>query len=240
MRSRDTHLNTQRSTNVLASALRRQIPWLSFGAEFNPFDRFNPLRPLNQWYNARQMNNYIHDKLEDHLNLNKNNKITNQPVHGSSIVDLALKTGRNQSNGLDPDFKDFITSQVKMFIFAGHDTTSSTICYIYHLLSGHPAARDQVCLEHDKVIGSNLEQTATILSENPHLLNQLPLTVAVIKETLRLFPPSSSTRGGEPNFCIKDAEGNQYPTDGFMVWSHHETTHRDASYWPKQIGRAHV
>ena len=235
-RPRDTNLNTQRSKNVLASALRRQIPWLSFGAEFNPFDRYNPLRPLMQWYNARQMNNYIYHELKDRFR--RHAEETDEPGRRRSIVDLALKTSlaeraSKSTNGMDPAFESFIASQVKMFIFAGHDTTSSTICYMYHLLSCHPSARDRVCAEHNDVIGSDLEETAAIISESPHLLNQLPFTVAVIKETLRLFPPSSTTRGGEPGFFIKDADGNQYPTDGFMVWSNHETTHRDPTYWPQ-------
>lgn len=231
-------MNTQRSKNVLASALRRQIPWLSFGAEFNPFDRYNPLRPLIQWYNAREMNNYIYHELKNRFQSHKNSKELDEPRHGRSIVDLALKSslaGRasNSTDETDPSFKSFIASQVKMFIFAGHDTTSSTLCYMYHLLSCHPPARDRVCAEHNSIIGSDLKEMAAIISENPHLLNQLPFTVAVIKETLRLFPPSSTTRGGEPGFFIKDADGNQYPTDGFMVWSNHETTHRDPFYWPQ-------
>lgn len=179
------------------------------------------------------MNHYIHDELEYRFRRNEDGEINDQPARGSSIVDLAMNAGRKNSNKLDPGFKDFITSQVKTFIFAGHDTTSSTTCYMYHLLSSHPSALDRVCAEHDNIIGPDLKQTAIVLSESPHLLSQIPFTVAVIKETLRLFPPSSTTRGGEPNFCIKDAEGLKYPTDGFMVWSNHEATHRDPSYWPK-------
>ena len=171
--------------------------------------------------------------LEDRFERNAKGNDTNQLPGQSSIVDLIFKTDRQPPHKLESGFKEFITSQVKMFIFAGHDTTSSTICYMYHLLSSHPAIRDRVCAEHDKIVGLDLTQTASVLSESPHLLNQLPLTVAVIKETLRLFPPSSTTRGGELNFCIKDAEGNKYPTEGFLVWSNHEATHRDPSYWPE-------
>lgn len=116
MKPRDTHLNTQRSKSVLASALRRQIPWLSFGAKFNPFDRYNPLRPLYQWYNSRQMNNYIHSDIhsefEHRFRRIEGVKIDSQPARGSSIVDLAMNTGREQPNGMDSSFKTFIAAQL--------------------------------------------------------------------------------------------------------------------------------
>ena len=222
----------------MVSALRRQIPWLSFGAEFNPLDRFNPLRPLVQWYNTRQMDSYISRELEDRF-INPNNTRTSDKLGPrGSIIDLALKTfpaetnSKDTSEGIDPAFKSFLVSQIKLFIFAGHDTTSSTICYMFHLLSCNPSVLDRVCAEHDNVFGSDISQTTFTITENPQLLNQLPLTVAVIKETLRLFPPSSTTRAGEPGFSITDSDGRKYPTDGFMVWSNHGATHRDPSYWP--------
>ena len=223
----------------MVSALRRQIPWLSFGAEFNPFDRYNPLRPLVQWYNTRQMDRYISRELEDRF-IDSNKMQTPDKLERSrSIIDLALKTFLTEVNpkgtnrGIDAAFKSFLVSQIKLFIFAGHDTTSSTICYMFYLLSCNPPILARVCAEHDSVFGSDIKQTASTMIENPQLLNQLPLTVAVIKETLRLFPPSSTTRAGEPGFSITDSEGRKYPTDGFMVWSNHEATHRDPTYWPR-------
>ena len=223
----------------MVSALRRQIPWLSFGAEFNPFDRYNPLRPLVQWYNTRQMDSYISGELEDRFIDPKTTRTPDKLGPSRSIIDLALKTfiaetnSKDISKGIDAAFQSFLVSQIKLFIFAGHGTTSSTICYMFHLLSCNPSVLDRVCAEHDNVFGSDISQTTFTITENPQLLNQLPFTVAVIKETLRLFPPSSTTRAGEPGFSIIDSDGRKYPTDGFMVWSHHGTTHRDPSYWPR-------
>ena len=223
----------------MVSALRRQIPWLSFGAEFNPFDRFNPLRPLVQWYNTRQMDSYISRELEDRFTDPKNMRTSDKLGPSRTIIDLALKAFLAESNsedtrkGIDAAFKSFLVSQIKLFIFAGHDTTSTTMCYIFHLLSCNPSVLGRVCAEHDDVFGSDISQTASTLTENPQLLNQLPLTVAVIKETLRLFPPSSTTRAGEPGFSITDSDGRKYPTDGLMVWSNHEAIHRDPAYWPR-------
>lgn len=218
----------------MASALRRQIPWCSFGAEPNPFDRFNPLRPLVHWYNTRQMNNYLSHELEDRFANPEFTQKSDQPERGRSVIDLAIKTSLSNApeKRNDAAFQSFIISQVKMFLFSGHDTTSSTISYVIYLLSCHPPVLDRVRAEHDKVFGLDLDQTSSIVSDEPHLLNQLPFTIAVIKETLRIFPPSSSTRAGEPGFSVRSSDGLEYPTDGFMVWSSHDAIHHDPTCWP--------
>jgi len=46
--------------------------------------------------------------------------------------------------------------------------------------------------EHNTVFGSTF-QTAQKLKEDPKILNQLPYTLAVIKEALRLLPPIVGT-----------------------------------------------
>lgn len=112
---------------------------------------------------------------------------------------------------MDADFKRFAMSQMKVCILARHDTTSSMLCYIYHTLSLNPLALQRVRAEHDDTFGSNLTQSKAAITANSHALNRLPFTLAVIKETLRLFPPASATREGEPGFCLTQ-DGHQYPT----------------------------
>lgn len=56
-----------------------------------------------------------------------------------TIIDLALSSnlvenfGGQAAKGMDGNFKEFASSQLKFFIFAGRDTTASVIFYIYHL-----------------------------------------------------------------------------------------------------------
>jgi cytochrome P450 len=52
--------------------------------------------------------------------------------------------------------------------------------------------------EHTDVFGPDLETVPANLLEKPYLVNQLPVTIAVIKETLRLYPPAGALRLGEP------------------------------------------
>ena len=118
---------------------------------------------------------------------------------------------------MDTFFRDFATSQIRTFVFAGHDSTSSTVCYAFHLLSTHPKTRQLLIAEHDRLLSPDHNQAATQIDEDPHLLNQLPYTLAVIKESLRLYPPASSTRSGKPGYFISGPDTLQYPSDGFLV-----------------------
>ena len=155
-----------------------------------------------------------------------------------TIVDLALdkyleeQPGSKETRSMDTIFKKIATSQMKVFMLAGHDTTSSTLCHVFHLLSGNPSTLQRVRAEHDDVFGTNFGETYSTIIENPHVLNQLPFTVAVIKEAMRLFPAASSTRSGEPGFSLVE-DGRQYPTDGCIVWSMHQAIHREPLYWPQ-------
>lgn len=138
------------------------------------------------------------------------------------------KNGRS----MNPEFKKYAISQMKVFILAGHDTTSSTICYMFHLLSRYHLALQRVRTEHDEIFGSDLTQAPIRIKEDPHILNQLPFSLAVIKETLRLFPVASLTREGEPGFAFTE-DGRQYPTDGFTLWCPTQAMQRNPHVWPQ-------
>lgn len=219
----------------MVEALRRQVRSLNFGANVNPFTNYNPIRTAIQWYNANQMNSYLSGYLDRRFTMHQAQE--DRPT--KTVIDLALQTYISEkpkdtlSEGMDATFKKFAISQAKIFLFSGHDTTSSTVCYIFYLLSTHDSVLKRLREEHDTVFGSDQGQRTSRIKKAPFLLNQLPFTLAVIRETLRLFPVVSSTRGGEPNFEIKDASGRAFPTDDFLVWSMSLALHRDPQYWPQ-------
>jgi hypothetical protein len=74
-------------------------------------------------------------------------------------------------------FKQFAKPQLRLFLYAGHDTTSSTLLYSYLLLSRHPVLLSKVRAEHDKVLGSDfsLDNITRTITNDPTLLNQLLL-----------------------------------------------------------------
>lgn len=217
--------------------MRKQVRWLSFDNEANPFERYHPLRPIMRWWNDRKMRQYISHLLDLRFKgSGGKNRVATQ-ARNKPIIDIALDTYHSETvNGkplssLDTVFQDFATSQIRTFVFAGHDSTGSAICYAFYLLSTNPSARTSLISELDRVLGTDRNRTSSEISMNPHLLNQLPYTLAVIKETLRLYPPASSTRSGEPDHFLTDLHGRQLPTEGFLVWANSYAIHRDPDLW---------
>ena len=184
------------------------------------------------------MDRFVGSELERHLAAYQKRPTGTSSDTSKTVMHLALnKYMEDQSESekigkMDPVFKSYAISQMKVFVLAGHDTISSTLCYVFHLLAKHPRTLQRVRAEHDEVFGSDLTKTHRTVTEDPHRLNRIPYTTAVIKETLRLFSPASSTRDGEPGFAVTE-DGRQYPTDGFLVWSMHQAIHREPLYWPQ-------
>jgi cytochrome P450 len=75
---------------------------------------------------------------------------------------------------MDKNFKQTVTDQLKTFLFAGHDISSSTLCFIYYMLEHHPEALARVRQEHDEVFGLDPSAAADLIKADPRLLNKLP------------------------------------------------------------------
>jgi cytochrome P450 len=194
----------------------------------------NPMRYFHMWNNRRIMDKYIDRDLDARYST------TQGDTKSKTIIDLALSGYRSEGNStrndkgqMDAVFRTYARSQMELFIFAGHDTTSTTICYSWLLLSRNPQAMAKIRAEHDAVLGLDREKTASVLSENPALLNRLTYTLAVIKETLRLFPVVTSPRGGLKNFVLTDSKGHCFPTEHCLVWAVHHGLHNNPLWWPR-------
>lgn len=152
------------------------------------------------------------------------------------MIDLALesyviKNGGGPVRKMDHTLKKMIAQQIRFFLFAGNDSTSSILCYCFYLLSSYPECIARVRAEHDAVFGSDLTTVPAALVQRPYLLDQIPYTHAVIKEVLRLFSPASTLREGAAGVDIVDAHGRRYPTAGTCVWVLHQALHRNPAYW---------
>lgn len=189
-------LNAQRGHNVLLDAFSSQIRWQAQGAQYQPSELWDIRRPIVLRYNTWKMNRYINEKLEERL------ASSNDRGKTKHVIDLALENYRKEHGKgdvrdmteLEPEFKQAAISNLKAFLFAGHDTTASIISYSYYYLSRYPKVMAKLRAEHEDVFGPDPGTVAEQLRQNGHLLNKLEYTLAVIKEVTRLSPPASTVR----------------------------------------------
>ena len=85
--------------------------------------------------------------------------------------------------------------RVKIFLFAGHETSSSTLCYCFYYFSKLPEVRTKARKEIETVFGKNAD-IAEMMKKQPTLVNKLEYITAMIKEALRMHAPANSLRVG--------------------------------------------
>ncbi|ESZ91579.1 hypothetical protein SBOR_8049 [Sclerotinia borealis F-4128] len=240
-------LNAQKGYNPLADAMLNQIKSKLANQEVNIGQWFNFVRPIKEWHNGRKMDAYINEELDKRFEIYKLSKHSGSKADGhsdeksetfQSIIDLVIEdymgdSSRRNATSLDQKFRTIATRNIRLLLFAGHDSTGSAISWCYYLLSKNPSALDKLIQEHDSVFGTDIKAISELIKTDSTLLKQLPYTTAVIKETLRLFPPASSIRQGMKDVDLVDEEGNRYPTENCMVYMLHLAIQHDPKYWPR-------
>jgi cytochrome P450 len=234
-----TDLDNQRSEHYFSKAFNTVLSWHSF---WDPRILFHPLRPFVQWYHGRIMDRFLRSELQQRYMELRNADYASQRSRSKrvkSVVALALEDYSKQQRGegydkalpakLDEGFLRMAASQIRLFIFAGNDSTSSSIVYAFHLLYQHPGVLLDLRQEHDDVFGGR--DPAAQVRENPTLLNRCTYTLAIIKETLRLFPPAGTVRDGRPGATVTDRNGNTYPVENVGAMIAHRYVHRDPRVW---------
>jgi cytochrome P450 len=216
----DHDFNSFAGENKFVSALRSILTWMEDSQSRNPFHRKNPIRKWALKYYKGQMDKYIGTIIDERFNARettgsstKRNKtgidLALQAYFKESGLDMESKTAK-----LDPAFRTDIIDNMLILVFAGHDTTASTICYIYHALSQNPDALLKVRREMDEVFGTGVGALEQI-RKDPYIINRCTYGLAIIKETLRLWPPGSTVRAGRPDYFLKDPDtGEMLPTEG--------------------------
>jgi cytochrome P450 len=87
----------------------------------------------------------------------------------------------SRESGKELDFTQ-TRDEVLTFLFAGHDTTASTLSMALYLLTENPKIVEDLIAEMESVVGDKSPEYAD--------LDQLKLLDRVWKETLRIYPPA--------------------------------------------------
>ncbi|NXI59305.1 CP3AO protein, partial [Chloroceryle aenea] len=116
-----------------------------------------------------------------------------------------------------------ILAQAVTFVFAGYETTSSTLSYISYNLATHPDVQQRLQDEIDASLPNKATPTYKAIT-------QLEYLEMVVNESLRLFPPG----GRLERVCKKTVEINGVTIpEGMVVVIPAYVLHRDPGYWPE-------
>lgn len=116
-----------------------------------------------------------------------------------------------------------IRDQAMTLMFAGHDTTTSTVTFMLYELARHPDELEQVIAEVDAVLGGEAPRAE-------HLGGAaLPRLQMALDETLRLYPPAWI--GPRRNLDAFDFAGSHVPARSYVYYSSW-ASHRIPSVFP--------
>jgi cytochrome P450 len=130
-----------------------------------------------------------------------------------------------------PMAEELLLDELITLFFAGHETTAVALTWLTHLLASYPEATGRLTAELDQTLG---QRPITFAD-----LADLPYLDAVIKETLRLYPPAFGFgREVQEPFTIGPT---QFPRQAVLLFSSY-ATHRDPTlydqpdrFWPDRF-----
>lgn len=177
----------------------------------------NPLRLPQSWptpQNRRaqqaikQVNSTIYRMIDERRN------------NGEARSDLLSTLLQAQDEGATLSKQQARNEILSLFV-AGHETTATALTWCLYLLSQHPQVYEQLQAECDHVLAGRPPSVED--------LPELPYTLQVFKETLRLYPPVYAfTRGTtEPVQC-----GKYFLPKGTSVVISPYTLHRRSILFP--------
>ncbi len=104
---------------------------------------------------------------------------------------------------------------------AGHDSSAAALAWIWYLVASHPQVEDKLVAEIDQVLGGRLAGYEDV--------ERLTYTEMVVKETLRIYPPTWTLFARE---AVEDVEIGGYTVPrGSWVYAFPWVTQRDPRFW---------
>ncbi|KAL1634552.1 hypothetical protein SLS56_002245 [Neofusicoccum ribis] len=150
-----------------------------------------------------------------------------------SVLSLSL----SDHPALSPLALQTTADTLKTFLFAGHDTTSILLQWAFYELSRTPRALRTLRAELLTVFGASATSTSIAAAfagpGGDDAIKRLSYASAVIKETLRLYPPAGSARRVPPGtgFSVRMPDGGSACLDGFVLYNCHFLVQRDPAVY---------
>ncbi len=133
---------------------------------------------------------------------------------GMDVLSLLLDASDDEGHTLsDVQIRD----EVMTLLFAGHDTTTSTVSFMFYELAHHPEVAQRMRLEQQQKLSGGLPTAEQLMR------GELPELEMVLEETLRKYPPAWI--GPRRSVRAFEFQGKTVPGDAFVDYcswaSHH-------------------
>jgi cytochrome P450 len=132
---------------------------------------------------------------------------------GEDVLSLLLDARDEDGSALtDRQIRD----EVMTLLFAGHDTTTSTVAFMFYELAHHPEVVARLIAEQQQQLGGAPPGPAQLMGDG------LPYLEMVLDETLRLYPPAwiGPRRSVAPfELCGVRVPGNTFVS--YCSWASH-------------------
>ncbi|KAH8659928.1 cytochrome P450 [Xylariales sp. PMI_506] len=230
-------------------------------ASLNPLEKYNIVKILMLNYYEKRIKKITDkmvldrwDEVRGGLTLEKTKATATE---SRVIIDMALRSCYQNgqihdttSSTIPSGILGILSDNVKGFIFGGEDTAANALAWTFFELSRRPDVLEIMRREHRSVLGPDVNEIPNILRGQPRLINQLPYTAAVLKESMRLYPPAASLRIGDEGqglpanlvylklsltkICSMELtfDGQKYPTKGHMIFLTPYIMHRSERFFP--------
>ncbi|XP_036136068.1 cytochrome P450 3A12-like isoform X1 [Molossus molossus] len=180
------------------------------------------LGPVFEVFNITLFPKSATDFLKKSVERMKKSRLQDQQKHRVDFFQLMINSQNSKEAGSHKALSDLeLIAQSIIFIFAGYETTSTSLSFLMYLLATHPDVQQKLQEEID----------ATFPNKAPPTYNavvQMEYLDMVLSESLRLFPVA----GRIERVCKKDVEINGvFIPKGTVVMVPSFVIHRDPVHW---------
>jgi cytochrome P450 len=136
------------------------------------------------------------------------------------LLSMLLHATDTEGDGLGMSDQQLRDEAITLFI-AGHETTANALTWTWLLLARHASAETRLHDEVDRVLGDRLPTMDD--------LAQLPVSRAIIAESMRLYPPAYIV--GRRALVPYQVRGFEFPARTVFL-APQFLVHRDPRWWP--------
>ena len=206
----DTDVEAEESREITAALTEVLAQFNRVFSPFLPITQRLPLPSTRRFQHARQVfDRTIYAMIADRRA---------RGAAGGDLLSLLLRAREAGAGMTDTQVRD---EAITLFL-AGHETTANALTWTWYLLSQHEQAEAALHSELAEVLGGRAPTVVDV--------PRLPITEAVLSESMRLYPPAWAI--GRRVLVEHRVDGAAIPAGSVVVVSPW-LLHRDERWWPQ-------